>query len=290
MNKNNIIILTCLSLSSIPAITSASPESDLNAFRDFFNKRFPDVKNENYKDGIYALDKDRRDAWLESEEFAPAYEDAIEHGKKLFNTPFANGKTYASCFKNGGIGIKQNYPYFDKDSGQVMTLEKHINLCRSQNGESPLKYKTGKIATISAYMSYTSRGKTIKIDIPNDPRAIAIYNKGKKHFYSKRGQLNFSCADCHVQGSGNFVRSEILSPAWGQVTHFPVWRKKWAASSADQSNITAGLGTLHRRYSGCNNNIRAKPFKAQSEEYVALEYFHTYMNNGQQLNGPALRQ
>lgn len=290
MNNNKIIIILCLFLTSFTHLLYASPQGDLNAFREFFKQRFPDVAAANFKDGIYALNSDRRDAWLESEDFAPAYENAIEYGKELFNTAFANGKTYASCFKNGGLGIKQDYPYFDMKSGTVMTLEKHINLCRSNNNEKPLKYKTGKMAAISAYMSYTSRGKTINITIPDDPRAVAIYNKGKKHFYAKRGQLNFSCADCHVHGAGNYVRSEILSPALGQVTHFPVWRKKWAAKSADPTNTTAGLGTIQRRYAGCNKNIRAKPFKAQSDEYVALEYFHTYMNNGQQLNGPALRQ
>ena len=28
----------------------------------------------------------------------------------MFNTPFKNGKTYADCFPNKGIGIRQHYP------------------------------------------------------------------------------------------------------------------------------------------------------------------------------------
>jgi sulfur-oxidizing protein SoxA len=51
-----------------------------------------------------------------------------------------------------------------------------------------------------------------------------------------------------------------------------------------------GLGTTHRRYSGCNKQVRAKPFKAQSAEYRALEYFHTYMSNGLVVNGPGARK
>ena len=50
------------------------------------------------------------------------------------------------------------------------------------------------------------------------------------------------------------------------------------------------MGTLHRRYGGCNKQVRAKPFKAQSDEYKALEYFHTYMSNGLELNGPSQRK
>ena len=58
-------------------------------------------------------------------------------GEALFNKPFANGKTYASCFENGAIGIRQNYPYFDTVSGKVKTLELEINECRKANGEKP---------------------------------------------------------------------------------------------------------------------------------------------------------
>lgn len=265
----------------------ASPNEDLRKFRAYFKQRFPDMPFQNYKDGIYSLDKSRREIWQDMEEFAPAYIDAVELGKKLFNTPFANGKTYANCFANGGVGIKQRYPYFNQNTGKVVTLEQEINACREKNGEKPLKYKKGTLAAISAYMAYTSRGKVINVKVPDDPRAIKIYNRGKLHFYAKRGQLNFSCADCHMYNSGMNVRTDLLSPALGQVTHFPVWRLKWAAGA---DGPTAGLGTIQRRYAGCNKNIRSKPFKAQSDEYNALEYFHSYMSNGIELNGPAIRQ
>ena len=49
------------------------------------------------------------------------------------------------------------------------------------------------------------------------------------------------------------------------------------------------MGTTHRRYGGCNAQVRAKAYPAQSEEYRALEYFHTYMSNGLVLNGPGAR-
>jgi sulfur-oxidizing protein SoxA len=50
------------------------------------------------------------------------------------------------------------------------------------------------------------------------------------------------------------------------------------------------IGTLHRRFTGCNKQVRAKPFKAQGEEYRNLEYFLTYMSNGLTLNGPGARK
>jgi sulfur-oxidizing protein SoxA len=139
---------------------------------------------------------------------------------------------------------------------------------------------------IGAYMAYTSRGKKQNVIVPNDPKALAAYEDGKTTFYAKRGQLNFACADCHVYNSGMMVRGNLLSAGLGQTSHFPVWRRKWAKGKGG----TAGFGTLQRRYGGCNKQVRAKPLKAQSEAYNNLEYFHTYMSNGINLNGPAVRQ
>jgi sulfur-oxidizing protein SoxA len=256
----------------------ASPEQDLDKFRSYFYKRFPNTPKDDFINGVYAIDAASREQWEAIEEFPP-YDLNLDSGKKLFNTTFKNGKTYASCFPNGGIGIANRYPFFDTKSGRVITLELAINECREANGEAPLKYEKGPIADISAYMHYTSRGEVINVVIPDDPRALAAYEKGKAFFFAKRGQLNMSCADCHVYNAGNRIRADILSPALGQTSHWPVYRSKWG-----------DLGTLDRRYIGCNEQVRAKPYAPQSEEYRDLEYFHTYMSNGLKINGPSSRK
>ena len=277
--KKLLTIAATLGLMCTASITvQASPQQDLKEFRSYFTKRFPDVPKKEFVNGVYAIDEASRKQWESIEEFPP-YELSVDKGKKLFETPFKNGKTYASCFRNGGIGIKQNYPYFDTASGKVVTIEGAINACRVKNGEKALGWKKGKLADISAYMAYTSRGNKTNVKIPSDPGAMAAYERGKNHFYAKRGQLNMSCADCHQWNAGNRVRADLLSPALGHTTHFPVYRSKWGS-----------LGTLHRRYGGCNKQVRFKPFKAQSDEYKALEYFHTFVNNGLELNGPGARK
>lgn len=261
----------------LTAAQAGTPAEDRQAMQDYFLKRFPDVTLEEFVNGQYALDADRRAQW-ESIETFPPYDFAVAHGKELFETPFANGKRYADCFENGGIGIRQNYPYFDTEQGEVITLELAINRCRQANGEEPLRYKKGDIAAISAYMASTSKGKPLNIVIPDDPRALAAYEDGKKFFYTRRGQLNFSCASCHVQNAGEWIRADLLSPTLGQAANFPVHRSKWGE-----------LGTLHRRFTGCNRNIRAVPLPAQGEQYRNLEYFLTYMSNGLPVAGPTSR-
>ena len=159
-------------------------------------------------------------------------------------------------------------------------MEMAINECRVANGEKPYKTKKGALAAVSAYMSYESRGQMINVQIPTDDAgAMAAYNAGKEIFYTKRGQLNFACSDCHMYGSGLNARADTMSPAFGHASHWPVYRSKWQA-----------MGTLHRRFAGCMTNVRAKPFKAQGTEYANLEYFLTYMSNGLEFNGPGARK
>ena len=256
---------------------NTSAAEDLATYHDYFQKRFPGIPLQEFANGGYALDRVARDNWEAIEEFPP-YEPMIEAGEGMWNTPFANGKTYGSCFGDDPAQRK-NYPHWDAKRKMVVTLPLAINECRTANGEKPLKYKKGKIADLLAYMSYESRGQKIGVEVPKDPDAVAAYNAGKEFYFSRRGQLNFSCAHCHFISGGMHIRSELLSPALGHASGFPVYRSKWGE-----------LGTLHRRFGGCNKQVRAKPFKAQGKEYRNLEYFLTHMSNGIEFNGPSARK
>ncbi|MCP4285237.1 MAG: sulfur oxidation c-type cytochrome SoxA [Gammaproteobacteria bacterium] len=256
----------------------AGPDEDRQAFVDAYKWKFPNVPNEEYANGVYAIDKIGRENWEAIEEFPP-YEIFIDEGEVMWEKAFANGKSYKDCFSEGPA-IAHKYPHWDKKQGMVMTLALALNQCREANGEKPLKYKKGSINNILAYIAFQSRGQVTEVVVPaDDPRAMEAYEKGKKFYFTRRGQLNFSCASCHLQNTGMKVRTEVLSPSLGHTTHWPVYRSKWGT-----------VGTLHRRFTGCNKNIRAKPFKAQGEQYRNLEYFLTSMSNGLELNGPGARK
>ena len=259
------------------AAQNVDPAADLKAFQAYFKDKLPKVPFDDYVNGPYAVDKGMRKQWEEIMQFPP-YDFAVEEGKKLFATPFKNGKTYADCFPNKGIGIRQDYPYFDAKTGEVVSLELAVNRCRAANGEKPLNYEKGPMASIVAYMAQTSRGKRFDIKIPPDPRALAAYEKGKEYFYTRRGQLNFSCASCHVVAAGKRLRGDILAPALGILASFPIYRSKWGS-----------LGTVPRRFTSCNKQVRSVPLKPDDPTYRDLEYFLTYMGNGLPVAGPGMR-
>ncbi len=275
MRKTILLLLTFW----IAPTVFASPAEDLAQFQGLFHNAFPNIPNAEFANGAYALDQEGRENWKAIEEFPP-YDPNVDNGKKIFEKPFANGKSLADCFPNRGIGIRQTFPRFDAASGQVQTMEVVINQCRTENNEKPYEeLSKGNIADVVAYLAFTSRGKPMAVTIPDDPRALAAYEKGKHFFYTKRGQLNFACADCHVNNAGKKIRSETLSPALGHGVGFPTYRSAWGF-----------LGTLHHRYRGCNEQVRAKPFAYQSEEYRDLEYFEAYMNTGIPVSGPSARK
>jgi len=277
--KKLITTIALLTVGLTPIVTTqaSTPAEDREAFRGYFKKNMPNANLDDYINGIYAFNEDAKAQWEEIEEFPP-YEIAIDNGEALWNKKFANGKSFTDCFGEDVSKIRAKYPYHDEAKDTIVTLEGDINKCRTDNGEKAFKWKKGNIAAVSAFVAYQGRGGKIAAD-PKTEKAKAWYNKGKSFFYAKRGQLNLSCADCHVYSASKWIRGDNLSSALGHTTHFPVYRSKWNS-----------MGTLHRRYGGCNNNIRAKPFKAQSDEYKALEYFQAAMSDGMELNGPGARK
>jgi len=276
----SLAVAAALTLSAILAAGAADgpdPAADAKAFRNYFVRKFPNVKLEDFVNGPYALNEDMRRQWEEKEQFPP-YEFSLEMGKEMFARPFGNGKGYPDCFPNQGIGIRQNYPYFDDKEGRVVTLELALNRCREANGEPPLSYVDDEMAALTAYMAFTSRGKPFDIKIPDDPRALDAYQNGKRYFYTRRGQLNFSCATCHVQNPGERMRAEVLAPALGILNAMPIYRSEWG-----------GMGTISRRFTTCNSQIRGIPLDPQDEEYRDLEYYLSYVSNGLPISGPGAR-
>ena len=270
---NRLIALVLLCLIDVE-VSIADPADDVLAFREYFEKRFPAIELEAHIDGAYALNEQTREQWLAMEEFPP-YEFSVDDGEILYESKFANGKGYDSCF--GDANVKHHYPYFDRNKLTVVTLEMAVNDCRANNDETPLPYDGEEISLLTAYIAFVSRGSEIDIEVP--PEGRAAYEAGKQYYYSRRGQLNFSCSHCHMGMSGMKLRAETLSASIGQVTHWPVYRFKWQE-----------IGPLHRRFVECNEQVGAEGLEYQSETYRNLEYFLTRMSQGLPLNGPSSRK
>ena len=262
-------------LGSVDAL--ATPEQDRQAFIKLYTQKYPNIKIDDYIYGALAFDEDSRAQYDSIMEFPP-YESVVDQGRKMWETPFKNGKKYADCIPNGGKQIAGSYPQFDEAKGKVVTLQDAINACRTANDEEAYKHNDMKtMGTLSSYMRTLSDGMLMNVKVEG-PKAMAAYEDGKKTFFSRKGQLNFACASCHVQNAGTRLRSELISPAVGHAVHWPVFRGGET------------LVTLQQRYEGCYKQVRAVPPPQGGEVFNNLEYFHSSLSNGLPLKASVFRK
>ncbi len=275
------------SLMATAVIAGATPsveevKADIEEFRTYFAKRFPGVALEDYQDGVNVLPQygDRRANWEMQLDFPPS-EEWVDMGHEEWNKPLPNGKTLDSCFVDSPAG--NEYPYVD-GNGKLHTIAGDINSCIVANGGDKEKYAGQKMARLTIVYKSRANGKPLNVDY-SSKEMRDWYEKGREFFWAKRGQLNLSCADCHIHNAGNSVRGDVLSAALGHSTGFPVYRTKWGANGGKKP-----LGTIQRRYKGCNNNIRASSFEPGKEEYTSLEVYEAIMSTGVPLSVPGQRQ
>ncbi len=257
------LALTCAAGPSL-----ASPEQDRAAFIALYHEKFPAVPLENYVDGALMLSSDAMTQFDSIMEFPP-FQGDLDRGRSLWETPFRNGKTFADCIANGGRNVAGHFPYYDSRGDRVVTFEMEINRCLRDNGEEEFKYgDKATMGIITAYARTLSDGMRVDVRVEG-AGALAKYEHGRRLSISPEwDNTTFACASCHMVNAGKILRTEILSPAVGQTTHWPVFR------GGDN------LNTLHMRYRRCMEQMRASAFPAGSEELNNLEYFHSYLSNG----------
>jgi sulfur-oxidizing protein SoxA len=74
--------------------------------------------------------------------------------------------------------------------------------------------------------------------------AQSFWEQGREIYYTRFGQLELSCANCHEENYGNYIRADHLSQ--GQINGFPTYRLK-------QANLDLGpqpVPRLHPRHPG----------------------------------------
>ncbi|MBU2982797.1 sulfur oxidation c-type cytochrome SoxA [Lentibacter algarum] len=202
----------------------------------------------------------------------------VEDGEVIWNTvEGSEGKSCASCHGESSemAGVKATYPKWNDGAEEVRTLQMQVNDCRvNQMGAEAYGYDKGGALPLEALLSSVSRGMPVNVAI--DGPAQSTWEQGKDIYYTRFGQLNLSCANCHEDNYGNMIRADHLSQ--GQVNGFPTYRLK-----------NTKLNGSHSRFKGCIRDTRAATFNPGSPEFVALELYVTSRGNGLSVEGPSVR-
>ncbi len=187
-------------------------------------------------------------------------------------------KACASCHGDASesmADVGATYPVFFEPWNKLINIEQRINLCRTENMKAtPWKWESRELLSMTAFVRNQSRGKPMNVKI--DGPAAPFYEKGKEFYNQRRGQLDMACKNCHEDYAGTMIRANLLSQ--GQSNGFPTYRLKWQK-----------IGSLHRRFRGCNKQVRATPYKAGSDEYVNLELYLANRGRGLPVETPAVR-
>jgi sulfur-oxidizing protein SoxA len=204
----------------------------------------------------------------------------VERGAELWNeVDGAAGKSCASCHSDAAEtmkGIATDYPKWHERLGKPLNLEQRINLCRTENMQADAwKLEAEPLVAMTTFVRHQSLGMPVKVQI--DGPMTPFFEQGKQLYYQRRGQLDMACAGCHEANTGKFLRSDHLSQ--GQTNGFPTYRLKWQ-----------GVGSLHRRFVGCMEDVRAEPYAAGSDEFVALELYTAWRGTGLPIETPSVRQ
>jgi sulfur-oxidizing protein SoxA len=261
--RNAIRIVAAACMAFAATANPATPESVRSELASRLQQQLPGTGVSEYALGSAAFDPELR---ARAAENASAGAAAVEAGRKLWTKKFANGRSLASCFPNGGRRIAANYPQYDPRLKKIITLETAINQCLKAHAQplfDPVDPQT--MGVVTAYARSLSNGQKIAVRVP--AAAQEPFEQGRRLYFTRMGQRNFACASCHVQSAGRRFDDAPLSPAIGQATHWPVIR--------DGVPVT-----LQARIRECLQLMGAAPFAVGSDELNHLEYFLAYASNG----------
>ncbi|GIT92994.1 SoxAX cytochrome complex subunit A [Jannaschia pagri] len=187
------------------------------------------------------------------------------------------GESCASCHGSPEemAGVSATYPKWDAAAGEVQTLTMQMNECRTERmGAEPYAYDKGDAINMTALLTSVSRGMPMSVAI--DGPAAETWEMGKELYYTRFGQLELSCANCHEDNYGMMIRADHLSQ--GQINGFPTYRLK-----------NTKLNGVHSRFKGCIRDTRAETFAPGSPELIALELYVASRSNGLSVEGPSVR-
>ena len=271
------LALCLLCLAALAQAAGPDPEAERQRLVQIFSQRFPGVPLEDYVYGAMITNPDARAQYDQIMEFPPFIGD-IEAGRRIWDTPFRNGRRFADCFADGGHNVVGNYPYYDAAAGRVITFEAALNRCLKDNGEPEMAYgQRSPMGVLTAYARTLSDGMRMNVKV-DSPAARAHFEAGRELFFRRIGQLNAACAGCHLHHAGSTMRMEIISPALGHATHWPIFR------GGEE------LMTFQGRFKRCMEQMRAVPFGYDSGEWNDLEYFLSYLSNGIPLKSSVMRK
>jgi len=201
-----------------------------------------------------------------------------ERGEDRWYT--AEGTAEQSCADCHGTpdsmaGVRAVMPKVNED-GELWSLQNYVNHCRTERmGAEEWAWNSNGMKDMTSLISLQSRGMPVAVQI--DGEAAEFWERGREMYYTRFGQLELSCANCHEDNWGRMIRADHLSQ--GMSNGFPTYRLK-----------NASIVSLHQRFRGCIRDTRGESFPEGAQEFRELELYVSSRGLGLPIEGISVRQ
>lgn len=280
--KRGLSLLVAAALTGGATLASAGPDEDVLTIDGVEMVTEIEAPADHPLDVLYSGWRFRTDETqaLEKDDFENPAFIFVEQARAAWETVEGEaGKSCASC--HGDVeesmkGVRAGMPKWDEAAGEVLSIENFINRCRTERMQAEAwKWDKPDMNAMAALIGLQSRGMPVDVDVSGP--AEEWFKRGEEMYYTRFGQLELSCANCHEQNWGNMIRADHLSQ--GHINGFPTYRLK-----------NTKLNSVHGRFKGCIRDTRAHTFDPGSPEFRALELYVAWRGEGLSVETPSVRQ
>jgi sulfur-oxidizing protein SoxA len=200
-------------------------------------------------------------------------------GEALWKKP--QGPKNASlekCDLGGGpgkvAGAYARLPRYFKDTDQVQDLESRL----FGNADRP-----SEMEYLVAFIVGQARGHKMAAPVSH-PKERASYELGKKVFFYRAGNWDFSCASCHGEQDKRIRMQDlpVLSEPAGAQKAYTTWPAYRVSNSQ--------LKTMQWRLNDCYRQMRFPEPEFASESTIALTHYLAVTAKGAPYNGPGTKR
>lgn len=203
----------------------------------------------------------------------------VASGLEIYNQSGDNEQTCAACHGDDGEKFAPKsiaqYPKFSPKLQQPLSLRDQIQVCWTERLENfPLLYDDQQLLALETYIRNKAFGEKVNVDISGAMQPY--YQAGKKLYFTRFGQMDMTCAQCHDTYTGKMLRGQKLSQ--GHTNGFPEFRLE-----------SQKVVNLPQRLRECFRSLRAETFEQESDEFRNLEIYLNARGNGLKIETPAVR-
>ena len=203
----------------------------------------------------------------------------IDQGLEVYNQIGENDQFCGQCHGEDGDKFIPHsiarFPKYHDVLNKPVTLRDQIQYCWDARMENfPLLYDDIELLALETMVRNKAQGEKVDVDISG--KLKPYYEASKAFYFTRFGQMDMTCAQCHDIYTGKMLRGQKLSQ--GHTNGFPLFRLE-----------SQKMVNLPQRLRECFRSLRAETFEQDSEEFRNLEIYLNARGNGLKIETPAIR-